>query len=546
MTNENNISSDSDGFVPKMVNDEAFRREVTSQSMFWFSRCYFGTSLRYETPEFHKEIFSILESDFDGVFVISAFRGAGKSTIAYQYVLFEILARQKKKFIIIASRTQRQAEVHLANIRYILENPDHKLFQLDLGPFWEESDEWGKRAIIIPKYAARIAIASSEQSLRGAQHNGKRPDILLFDDLEDNNSVRTKEEREKIFNWLNRDAIPAGDQDTRILILGTPLHGESVLMQMKREVEEKRREGLVRFYPIVDERGECAWSAKFGNAQQLEKLARTYDHRAWKQEFMLQIVTEEYQPIQREWIRYYLESDKQSRSGYRFTVISVDPAFSKEDGADYTAIVTGDVYGRGETLRVYIRPNPVCQRFTGLEIVSTISRLYCAEIAMGHSPRVVLEATQGQQTLVELLAQVRIIAKAVRPSEEKSVRLTLAGSYVQGAHVFFAEKGNELLLTQILNFGLEKHDDLADAFSQLLISLPDSLGKGFTVPTPRAPLPKDDPAAMEELNHKADLEVMRQSEYERSSYDPAMRPGPNWGGSWGNNEKPDQERKYVF
>ena len=106
--------------------------------------------------------------------VIVAFRGSAKSTIVtMSYALWSILGIQQKKFVLILSKTQSQAKTHFTNLKRELES--NELLRADLGPFKEESDEWGSFTIVIPKYNARITAASSEQSIRGIRHGESPP-----------------------------------------------------------------------------------------------------------------------------------------------------------------------------------------------------------------------------------------------------------------------------------------------------------------------------------------------------------------------------------
>src|SRR5439155_412957 len=93
-----------------------------------------------------------------------------------------------------------------------------------LAPNFDISDEWGSNSIVISKFGARITIASTEQSIRGLRHGEHRPDLVICDDVEDLNSVKTREGREKTFQWLTGEVLPIGDQNTKLMIIGNLLH----------------------------------------------------------------------------------------------------------------------------------------------------------------------------------------------------------------------------------------------------------------------------------------------------------------------------------
>ena len=45
---------------------------------------------------------------------------------------------------------------------------------------------------------------------------------------------------------------------------------------------------------------------------------------------------------------------------------------------------------------------------------------------------------------------------------------------IQSGKILFPENGAEELITQLVGFGVEKHDDLVDAFSSVIISIMDN------------------------------------------------------------------------
>jgi hypothetical protein len=78
------------------------------------------------------------------------------------------------------------------------------------------------------------------------------------------NSVKTRAGRDKTFNWLVSEVIPAGTKKTRIIAVGNLLHEDSVLKRLQKRIEgdEMRRiKSVYREYPIVDGKGNPLWPA---------------------------------------------------------------------------------------------------------------------------------------------------------------------------------------------------------------------------------------------------------------------------------------------
>jgi phage terminase large subunit-like protein len=61
-----------------------------------------------------------------------------------------------------------------------------------------------------------------------------------------------------------------------------------------------------------------------------------------------------------------------------------------------------------------------------------------------------------------------IEAEAIKPKGDKRTRLSLTSMSIKSGLIKFPRQGCEKLIEQLVGFGVEKHDDLADAFSLLI------------------------------------------------------------------------------
>lgn len=415
-------------------------------------------------------MFALSENENIKTLVTVAFRGSAKSTIfTLSYPIWAILGKQQKKYVVILSHTQRQVHQHLANLKKELES--NNLLRADLGPFREETDQWGSGSLVIPKYKARITVASVEQSIRGLKHGEHRPDLIICDDIEDLDSVRTKESRDKTYNWLTGDVIPAGDRDTRFIIVGNLLHGDSPLMRIKKAIKEKRLDGVYKEYPFLNEKGEALWKSKFPNQEAIEAEKRKIgDETAWQREFMLKIVADKDRVIHPDWISYYdeLPDIDNEENRYLYTATAVDLAISQKETANFTAMVSARVYGYGEKRRIYILPFPINKRLTFPETVEKAKEI-SRNLGGGIPTKLFIEEVGYQKSLIQRLEEEGYPTEGVSVmGQDKRARLSIITPYLKQGKVLFPKKGAEVLIGQLLGFGSEKYDDLADAFAMLI------------------------------------------------------------------------------
>jgi len=447
-----------------MFRDIKVRRAIVQQSHYWFFNFYFHHYVTYKTAPFQREIFAYTENtDIQNLFLV-AFRGSGKSTIlTMSYPIWAILGKQQKKFVLILCQTRSQAKQHMMNLKRELEG--NILLQNDLGPFQEENDEWGSASLVFSRLNARITAASTEQSIRGLRHNQHRPDLIIGDDVEDIASTKTHEGRQKTYQWLTGEVIPAGDLHTRLIIVGNLLHEDSLLMHLKRDIEEGQTNGIFKQYPLLDVENYIAWPGKYPNMTDVEAEKKKLGNEiAWQREFLLHIVPNEEQVIHPEWIHYY-DTLPQNSDSFHEVAVGVDLAISQKDTADCTAMVSALILGSEKTFRVYILPNPVNGRLTFPQTIERLKTVVKTNEKMYSTVTVLVEDVGYQKAVIDQLNHDDFDAEGVKVSSDKRSRLMSVSNLIQSGKILFPRQGAEELIRQLVGFGVERHDDLVDAFT---------------------------------------------------------------------------------
>jgi predicted phage terminase large subunit-like protein len=455
--------------LQQLRNDKIVRQKLAHSSHLWFFILYMSKYMKYDFAPFHHDMFGLTEDEVLSLVNITAFRGSAKSTImTLSLPIWAAIGRLQKKFIFLVSQTQTQARLYLANIRRELES--NELLKSDIGPFQEINDEWSSGSIVIPKYGVRISAVSTDQSVRGFRHYQHRPDLIILDDIEDLASVKTKEQRDKTYNWVMGDIIPAGDETTKYVIVGNLLDEDSVQMRLANHIQNGEMDGVFRKYPLLDENSIPLWPSRFPNQKSISDLRKKVPSEvAWQREYMLRFVSEIEQVIHRDWIKYYKNELLPSyrSDDFLFAAIGVDMAISQNSAADRTAMISAYVFYADDGIKIYILPNPINERMTFPEMTKTIKQLN-GTLAPSEQVYTYIEQVGAQEALVQQLDYEGVEVEGVKVSSDKRVRLALTTQLLKSGVIVFPESGCEELIQQLVGFGKEKYDDLADAFSLLI------------------------------------------------------------------------------
>jgi predicted phage terminase large subunit-like protein len=442
-----------------------------ASSLYLFAHIYFGEYMRYETAPFQQEMYKLLADSTVEYLAIVAFRGSGKSTIATQiFPIWALLSTLNKKYVLIISLNQNQAQNHLQNIKRQIESND--LLRKDFGPIEEGTDEWGSMSLVFPKLGARISAASMNQGVRGTRHGSHRPDLIICDDIEDSDSTSTSEGRNKTYQWFSSEILPLGDKNTKFVIVGNLLHEDSLMMRIRRGIEANEIDGEFRMYPLLNGAGECLWSGKYPTSQDIEHERRRLNNRvAWHREYLLQILPTDDQVVYREWLRNYkqLPDPEEKTSNYRATYLGIDLAISQKQSADYTSMVAIHVYGQEEMLAIYVNPLIVNGHLTHQQTLDKIDEVV-ERLGGKNLVEVIVEDVGYQASVIEQLnnKNFRVEAFKVHGVDKRS-RLISVSHLFENRKVLFPDSPlMRELINQLVGFGTEKHDDLMDALVMTL------------------------------------------------------------------------------
>ncbi len=448
----------------RMGKDAGIRRAITKKSHEAFFAFYLPHYLEYQSALFHHELFAATEDRTAKLLVVQGFRNSGKSTIlSLSFPLWLAISGQAQEIIIIC-KNQMLARHAMKNIQAELE--ENEQLTKDFYPFDFREDASDAYIVSLKRYRAEIVAVSREQSVRGLKHRQYRPQAIIIDDPDDIGSVKTLESRENTWQWMMRDIVPLGDKNTRIVVIGSPLHGDSLIMRLHDKIESGQMRGLSMRIPILDQNGKPAWPAKFPTQKEIQEEKMKMDEISWNREMMLLLTPELGQLVTLEDIvKYNNLPPRASTCGYIATWSGVDFAIGQKPGSDYTAIVTIQIHVVNGKLKIYVLPNPVNRHLDNYGNIAAMKQVIDNAKQTGHS-KMFMEANLFQVSFYQQMigAGYNQIAP-VTVSGDKLTRLQPTAMMIKDGRLLFPKEGCRDLIFQLVDFGSARKDDLADALS---------------------------------------------------------------------------------
>ena len=190
--------------------------------------------MKGEHSLFHQHIFArvpeILASEKGVRDLFIAPRSASKSTHLSLGFALHCMMRRLKRYITEVCDVYEQAALLIeaikaelvTNIRLQNDFPE----ACGQGRLWREGE-------IVTRNNIRVEGLGAGKKNRGRRHGAYRPDLLFLDDIENDEAVRSPEQRQKLWNWIHRAALKVGPPDGSmdVVWVGTVLHFDAVIVR---------------------------------------------------------------------------------------------------------------------------------------------------------------------------------------------------------------------------------------------------------------------------------------------------------------------------
>lgn len=289
------------------------------------------------TPAFHRECWELYCQPLQYA-AVAAPRGHAKSTaLTHDYALATALFRVED-YIVIVSATEDLAIGHLGDIaKELRENEDIiRDFQIDKLLTDAKTD------IIVrfkDGHQCRLIAKGSGQKMRGIKWSGKRPGLILCDDLEDDEQVENRDRRVKFRRWFDRALLPCLRKNGKVRMHGTIMHEDALLARvLKGDVWATR---CFRAHKAFDDLSDILWAEQFSEAI-LREIQRRYvesgDAAGYSQEYLNDPLDNSDAYLRKDDFRPMVEEDHEIEKQF---YVGCDFAVSKADRANRTSFTVG-------------------------------------------------------------------------------------------------------------------------------------------------------------------------------------------------------------
>lgn len=425
---------------------------------------------------------------------VAAPRGHAKSTsFTFKDVLHAVLYGYKH-YPIILSDSSEQAQGFLESIRVELEENEavREDFGDLVGRVWRDD-------VLLTTTDIKIEAIGSGKKIRGRKHRNWRPDLLVLDDVENDEHVRTPEQRKKLESWFLKAVSKAGDDYTDICVIGTILHHDSLLSKIlknpgyqakkyraviswadrrdlwdaweqifidldndRREVDaleffERHREAMLAGTRVL-------WDEKSYYSLMVVRL--TDGEASFNSELQNDPVNPEDCVINEEWLDYYNPLEIDFRKDFLFFGFC-DPSLGKKRTSDTSAIVT--LARHVKTGYLYDLDADIERRHPDRIIGDILAKERWLRETYGRGyTRFGFETNQFQWYLKEVLAKASAEAGLYLPIEEqhqtedKYGRIQSLQPDIKNKYLKFHPK-HKTLIEQLTQFPMAAHDDGPDA-----------------------------------------------------------------------------------
>ena len=474
---------------PLSPKDRAARVKRAERDFMFFARTYFPHYFSISSScALHEDLAQIFEAMTQNAsgdkYARAAPRGHAKTTYCSQLLPLWCICFSKKRFIVEISDAVELVEGCLEAIKAELE--DNANLKMDFPHVCGASKNW-KIGEFVSKNGVKLKAFGSGKRLRGVKFGVYRPDLVVLDDLENDTNVRSKEQRDKLEEWLDEAVLNLGSVDGSLdgLYIGTVLHADSVLARKlklkfwnakkyqsiinfpkRMDLWERwaelykniSKEASETFYlknkVLMDEGSRVLWDDALPILKLMQKRAENLKSFNKEQQ---NDPRSETQIFTKESMHFYRELPRCD-----YFVMYIDPAGEKKK-SDYTAITVLGV-GKAEA-KIYVAESivEVMKTKKTIKEIIRLNQLYKCRVCA-------IESNGGQEFFRGWIREkafeigVKLPLKGVNNTASKGQRIEELEVPIEDGEILF-HQSQSLLIEQLTEYPEAKHDDAPDSLA---------------------------------------------------------------------------------
>lgn len=437
------------------------RRDRARYDLLYFAEYYLDHLLLHKSPPFHKEILRLLQTE--NRLGIAAPRGFAKSTLVQIIYGIHCLLYNEGEDILSISQSSNLAEDWVRKIKFELEG--NQRIKNDFSGLlqWGEkySKRWTSNHLIIQKDNRQFSQVRARG--RGCQVRGLRPTKVFCDDLDDEELVRSEEQRKYQKEWFLGALLNVLKIDQQLVVIGTILHPLAILADIIGRKEQFK--GWFTKKYVALENNKSLWEDRFPVGDLLRRKSEIGTY-AFESEYQNNPISSDTCLWKPEWILKFKKLPEIKK-----VFAALDPAATTKEYSDYSAIV---ILGVGVDNNIY-EIFSIKGKWGIWELVDKIIevnqrykpiRFGIEEVAFQSVIRPVLIRKTEQDKIARVPVERITLGKYTgkeknvrQPKDKYSRALSVIHYWEQGA-VYLK---NQQLLDQIALFPTGSEDDMVDA-----------------------------------------------------------------------------------
>ena len=310
-------------------------------------------------------------------------RGFAKSTTFSEFLPIFLMVKKLVHFVVIVGQDLESAHKKVMNIRHhLLKN--RRLVQ-DFGPFFEVPSV--AQGFFTTQHGVSFLGMGRKQSPRGLNVQGRRPDMVILDDVDDDDLCMSEYRVDTLHKKLGAAFyMTRGQGDMRFIVVGNKISYNSIVQKF-----EDNESFTVSKINALNEKGESNWPEVY-STERIKKDIKTIGRIAASTE-MFNTPLIDGNIFKNAWLKF------DDVCTFENVVCYYDPSWTSGSKSDYKSIIT---LGYNKATKKYIIFDIFCRKTTIDTLVLYFSNVLHNDLLKGYRRKYYHEANASQFFLVKV------------------------------------------------------------------------------------------------------------------------------------------------